>query len=110
MLLLFLETSAEVITPPTGWQTAITSSVGTPGDVAATRLTVFWKIAVTGETDPVVVTNPGDHLNGHTIALRVATAGDQFFFDTSATSNLPTASSTATMPAITTSGPNRLVI
>lgn len=71
LMLLIVESANEVvsITSPSGWVEVPNSlvSIGTPADINATRLTLFYKLATTSESS-VVIADAGDHVLG-TIAV-----------------------------------------
>lgn len=104
-LLLFVESANQAVTAPSGW-TEVSNSpqgTGTAGGTAATRLSVFTKVAVSGESAPTV-TDPGDHAAAYIASFDPAdihvTSGDV----------AATASTTATFPALTTTSDNALII
>lgn len=67
LLILACESNGgEAVTTPSGW--ALLATTPQDAGAATTRLTVFWKFAVSGETAPTVA-DPGDHLNCTTFAF-----------------------------------------
>lgn len=65
VFLLYVESADEAVATPSGW----TIVTGSPQSCTAlTRLSVFWRRAVTGDTQ-VTVTDPGDHATGVVIAV-----------------------------------------
>jgi hypothetical protein len=71
ILLLFVETANEAVSTPSGWSTVADSpqGTGTAASTTATRLTVFWRRVVGGETAPTIA-DPGDHAIGQILAFR----------------------------------------
>jgi hypothetical protein len=101
LLLLVVETGDEVPAAPSGWTLMIDGVIA-----GQTRLSIFWKIAVTGETAPTVA-DPGDHQLGHTVAISgvdatrpwdlVAGGGPALVVST-----ITTASASISCPSVTT--------
>lgn len=105
LLLLIVETGSELPSAPAGWQQMTT--VENPGQ---TRLTVFWRIAVAGDTAPTVA-DAGDHQIGHTAAISGVDASRPWDLDDGgqpaiATSILTTASTAVAFPSVTTTTAN----
>jgi hypothetical protein len=90
---------------PAGW--AVAGTVGTPTTTIATRCTVFWKRAVSGDLGgTVTVSNPGNHIGAQVHTLRgVATVGTPL---TSVTS-VSALSGSHTATGITTTNNDTLV-
>src|SRR5262245_12496394 len=111
IMLLFVETANELVavSTPAGWAIVADSpqGTGTAGDVAATRLSVFWKRAIFSETAPVL-TDPGDHTIGQILAFRgCVTSGNPW----DVTSGDTGASSTSvSIPGDTTTVANCLIV
>ena len=70
-LWLICETANETVSAPTGWTSVTNSPQGTgiAGGIEATALSVFWRRAETGDTDPTI-TDPGDHCIAQIVATR----------------------------------------
>lgn len=103
VLVLFLETEAQAITV-SGW----TAAGNSPQNTTGTRLSVFWKRAVEGETDPVT-SDSGDHQVGYIIAVRGCIATENPW-DVTAGGVDSTSDTSGSIPGATTTGPNRLVL
>lgn len=100
-----------VATPPSGWTEDANSpqGTGTAGGTAATRLTLYWKIATGSETG-INIGDAGDHTYGVTFAISgthqtLATAIHQSAGDVASS-----ASTSVTWPAVTTTVPNCLIL
>lgn len=106
LLLLVIETANEAVTPPTGWTLLVEIGTGTAAATDATRLTVFYRVAQTGDTAPTV-TDPGDHQCGHTMAIRCSGGVS---IGNIASDVLTSSSTTVTCPTIATTGTDRLVV
>lgn len=110
IFLLFAETANQACTAPTGW-TEVTNSpqgTGTAGGTAATRLTVFWRRATASESAPTIP-DPGNHCTSVILAFRgCAQSGDPW--DVTAGDVLATASTTVTVPGVTTTVANCLIV
>lgn len=109
IMLLFVETANEVVAAPSGWVAVADSpqGTGTPGDAAATRLSVFWKRAVLSETAPVI-TDPGDHVVAQIFAARSCIATGNPWDVTSG--NTGSSSTSVSIPGDTTTVNNCLVV
>ena len=112
LLLLFIETENQSIsvTSPSGW-TEVTGSpvtTGTAGAAGGVRLTVFYKIH-SGSEASVVITDSGDHQAAIILAYRDI---DTFApFDVTPVSSVTTpASTTLTLPGITTATANAWIV
>ena len=110
LLLLLCETAAESVTAPTGWTeigAQASQSTGTAAAIGATRLAVFYRFYTTGLAAPTTnaVTN---HIAGQTIALRGVNRRNPFSGATSGF--LATASASLTMPAVSTTAPNSMIV
>lgn len=105
LLVMFLETADETITVA-GWTELPTVS---PQSVAgATRLTVFYKIAVGG--DATTTSDSGDHQIGRIIGITASTFNLVNPIDSSAGGVRDPASTTATVPGPTTTQAQCLVL
>lgn len=110
IFVLFVESSNEVITAPSGWTEAPNSpqGTGTAATAASTRLGVFWRRAVGGDTAPTV-TDTGDHTVGFIAAFSgCVTSGSPW--DVTAGSVKSSTSTTGTIPGATTVTPQTLVV
>ncbi len=67
MMILFCETLNQTVTAPSGWTQSSASPFNNPSDV--TRLTLFYKRYVSGDTNPTI-TDPGDHIIASIAAFR----------------------------------------
>ncbi len=67
MMILFCETGIDTVTAPSGWTQSSTSPYNNPSNV--TRLTLFYKRYVSGDTNPTI-TDPGDHIIAGIVAIR----------------------------------------
>lgn len=72
IILLFTESANENVAVPDGWTEAPGSPVGTgvAADVAATRLQVFWRRAVSDKETAPFVADPGDHVVAAMMSVR----------------------------------------
>lgn len=114
ILLLFVETANQAITIPTpngGVWTAVTLSpqgTGTAGAAGATRLTVFWS-RYNGTQGAPTTSDSGDHQFAQIIAYRgVTTTGNPW--DITADSVLAPSSSAVTLPGVTTTVTDTLIV
>lgn len=104
-LLAFIETANQAVTTPAGWAAVGTAiGTGTAGGTAATRLSIFTREAVAGDSNTQLQTaDPGDHWGGRVVAF---TACDIHVMATSTGSS----STSGTAPSVTTTVPNCLVL
>lgn len=101
------ESENQSIFTPTGWGLAAGGAVIVSTGVV-TRLTVFWRRAVAGDTDPTVV-DPGDHVVARIIAVRgCVTTGNPW--NVSATATELVADTSVSVPGATTTAPDCLVL
>jgi hypothetical protein len=105
ILVLFLETFNEAITV-SGWTEAADSPVINTS-VQPTRLTIFWKRAGASESAPTT-SDSGDHQAGQILGVRGCLASGDPWDDT--TSGTQLFGLTVTVPGITTTVANALVI
>lgn len=107
ILVLFIETgSADTVSTPTGYSIAGSSPQSDTTD--ATKLSIFWKRAASGEAAPTI-TDPGDHCVAQLIAIKdCVTSGDPFNATTGSIDT--TSSTTTTLPAVTTTVDECLVL
>ncbi len=110
--LLVIETSGEgttlSITTPTGWQAVPGSPVTDLATIAGSKLQVWWKRAASAAEGAVTVPDSGDHQVARIFTFRNCIAtGDPW--DVTTTGNKTTASTTATVPAVTTTVADTLI-
>lgn len=85
-----------------------TEAGSSPVNNSNTRLTMFWKRATSSESAPAT-SDSGSFQIGQIIAIRGCVASGDPWEATNGTSAAG-ASATATMPTVTTLGPNRLIV
>ena len=109
LLMLFVETANEVVTTPTGYTIAPSSpqGTGTAGAAGGTRLSVFYKIAGTSEGS-VSVADSGDHQDAVILAFR--NVDDLNPFNTSSGGVQATAATSLTLPSVTTSRSQCMIV
>jgi hypothetical protein len=109
--LLVIETGGEgtTLTPPSGW-TAITSTPVTDiADATGSKLHCWWRRATSNAEASVSTGDSGDHQIAVMTTYRgCATTGDPF--DVTTTGNKTSASTTATVPAVTTTVGQTLIV
>jgi hypothetical protein len=111
IFLLFVESANQTIAVPTAGWAEVTGSpqgTGTAGGTAATRLAVFWKRAIAGDTAPTV-TDPGDHAVGRVLAFRGCVASGNPW-DITAGDVDTTADTSGSIPGATTTSPDTLIV
>lgn len=113
ILLLFVESANQTIslTTANGFAEVTTSpqGTGTAAGTAATRLAVYWKRATGSDSAPTVA-DSGDHQVGRIIAIRgCKTSGDPWNV-TPAGDVAATASTSVTIPGVTTSVNNCMIV
>lgn len=102
---LFVETNdAGVVDTPTGW-TPITDPIVVAGQ---TKLWSFWRRATASESAPTV-NDAGDHATGFVAVFRECKLSGSPI-DVVATDTETTADTSASFPAVTTTGPDRIVV
>lgn len=111
--LLVIETSGDGttvdITTPTGWEAVPGSPVTDVATAAGSKLQVWWKRAASASEGAVTVPDSGDHQMARIFAFRNCIAtGDPW--DVTTTGNKTTASTTATVPAVTTTVSDTLIV
>jgi hypothetical protein len=101
----FVETNSETVTPPTNWATAATIAVSSG---TLTRLTALWRRLNTSETAPTIA-DPGNHAIGRMIVIRgCRTTGNPF--EAAQTSQELTADTSVSIPGVTTTNPDVLLL
>ena len=108
ILILPVETAAtESVSTPSGWN--LLDQAYETGDASTgTRLTVFWKRAVGGDTAPTI-TDPGDHAVGRIVAYRdCKRTGDPFDAVTGGVDS--SAGTSVSITGVTTTAANCLVL
>jgi hypothetical protein len=101
----YIETNSETVTAPTNWAQAASASV-TSG--TTTRLTAFWRRLTAGEAAPAY-SSVANHKVGRMIVVRgVRTAGNPFSIAPASTELV--ADTTVSIPGMTTSNPDCLIL
>lgn len=111
LMLLFVETANQAVTQPSGW-TEVTSSpigTGTAAAIGAVRLTVYYRFWQSGDSAPSVAVTSGNHVTAIIAGYSGVSASTPFDGVTPVTSTAA-ASTTATMPGITTGSANAWVV
>ena len=111
LLLLLCQSANQVIALPTGWLEVGTQSsqaVGTASTALGTRLAVFYKFT-TGTEANVAVADSGTVTTGQIFAFRGVNRKGPFNAITSGAS-LATGSTAVTMPSVTTTIPNSMIV
>lgn len=99
IFVIFIETQAtETVTTPTGY----TASAINPQTATGTRLWMFWRRAVGGDTAPTIA-DPGDHMLVQLFAVRGATTSGNPF-RTEAGGNVATSTTADFLSAAATAG------
>jgi len=105
LMLLICETATESVSAPSGWS----ELTGSPVAATATRLTIFYRRFVTGDSAPTV-TFTGNHISGRIVSLcGVKNSGDPVNAQASTTQAVAS-SGTITWPAVTSTVKNTLVL
>lgn len=102
-----IETGNSPVSAPSGWDLLGEVGVGTAGVATAARLTLFGRIAVSGTESQTFFSTDGSFIQGRMFVFRgVPPTGyvDAFNSASGATST------TITLPGVTTTGANRLVL
>lgn len=113
LLLMFLENQGTGESAPTasGWTqllTQVTADDGGAGNTD-TRLTVLYRIAASG-SDATTTNDPGDHIVGRIIGITRGTFDGTTPFHQSTSSKEDTADTSASLPTVTTTINNCLII
>lgn len=103
--LLVVETANEAVVAPAGWLAVANS----PQSTSDTRLSVFWRRAISSSEPHVAVFDPGDHVIAQILTFRGCTTSG-FPWDVTAGYAAATASSSVTWPFVTTSVDNTLIV
>jgi hypothetical protein len=111
--ILVIETGGEgttlSITAPTGWAAITGSPVTDVTTTSGSKLQVWWKRAASAAETSVTVPDSGDHQVARIYTFRgCITTGDPW--DVATTGNKTTASTTATVPSLTTAVQDTLVV
>lgn len=111
LLILAVETANVAVATPAGWNVATSSPVSTgPANTAGgIRLSVFWRFFQTGDTAPSVSATGADHTTARIHAFRGVDSATPFDGVTPTTSTAA-ASTTLTMPGLTTVTANAWVV
>ena len=97
------------ITSPSGWQAVSGSPVTDLATTAGSKLQVWWKRATSASEASVTVPDSGDHQIARIYVFRdCITTGDPW--DVTTTGSKTTASTTATLPAVTTTVENTRIV
>lgn len=94
-------------TTPSGWTLLAQVGAGTPGAALSTMLSVYGRIAASASESSAPVGRNGAFLQGRMYVFR-GTATSGFVDDVATTSGATSA--TLSLPSVTTTGPNRLVL
>ncbi len=109
--ILVVETANEAVTTPSGW-TAVASSpqgTGTAAGTAATRLSMFWRRAASAAETAAAIADSGDHQDGAIMVFRgCITTEDPIHVSTGSVN--ATASTSATLPSVTTTVDDCVVV
>jgi len=103
-MVLIAESANQAIAAPSGW-TEVTGSpqgTGTAAGTAATRLAVFTRVYQSGDAAPTI-TDPGDHCIARIHRFEASTVGES-------AGNTSSASTSGTMPSITTTADDALIV
>jgi hypothetical protein len=111
--ILVIETSGNdstiSVTTPSGWQSVPGSPVTDIADATGSKLQVWWKRAASTSEAGAEVPDSGDHQFARIYTFRgCASSGNPW--DVTTTGNKTTASTTATVPAVTTTVGNTLIV
>lgn len=109
--LLFIQSSNEAIATPAGWAQVTNSpqSTGTAATAGAVRIAVFWKLCNGTENGTTVsVADTGNHTVGQIAHYRGCDNASPF--DVTAGGTKAAASTTATLPAVTTTVADCLIV
>jgi len=114
VLLLFVQTSNQGVTAPTGW-TELTSSpqgTGTGGNAGSVGLSAFWRVAQTGDSGSVSVADGGNHQYGVIVAYRGVDTSGATPFDVTPVGGVQSTATTsgATGTSVTTSTADAMVV
>ena len=109
--LLVIETANQSVSAPAGWLAVANSpqGTGTAGSSTATRLTVFYKRALSASEGVVLLPDAGDHIVGQILTFR-GCVNTGFPWDTTAGNVVSTTSTIVSMPSVTTAVDNTLVV
>lgn len=109
LLLVFLESANEPPAVPSGWSIVPNSAqgVGSPGTAGAVAITALYKFASSLEK-PVTFDASGDHLCGISAAFR--NVDEIFPFSATSGGIQPTASTTLSLPPVTTTRSQCLIV
>lgn len=107
--LLLVNTSNQALATPAGWTLVGTTGTGTAATADSAAIYVFWKRATSGAEPVAVIPDSGDHQVAVIVTFRgcVLTGPP---VDVFATSIKAANATTSTLPEVTTSGADRLVV
>ena len=108
--IMVVETSGNesINTVPTGWAHVTGSPVTDVASTAGSKLTILWKRAASSSESTLSIGDSGDHQTARIFTFRgVITTGNPW--DVVTTNTKTTASTTSTLPAVTTTVANTLV-
>lgn len=109
--ILVVETANEAVTTPSGWTPVVSSpqGTGTAGGTAATRLSMYWRRAVSAAESAAAVADSGNHQVGAILVFRGCITTENPVHVSAGTINA-TASTSATLPSVTTTVVDCVVI
>jgi len=109
-LLLLCESANETITAPTGWTeigAQASQATGTANAAGGVRLAVFYRYYTAGLGNPTCGTTT-NHITAQIMALRNVNKRNPFSNSTSGV--LATANTAVTLPAVSTTAPNSMIV
>jgi hypothetical protein len=109
--LLLVQTSNQAVTQPTNWGTAPSSGAGTgtAGALGSVGIYAFWRRAVSTAEADAGVADAGDHVKARILVFR-GCENASTPFDVTASGVLTPASTAVSIPGVTTTGADRLVL
>ena len=106
---ILVENANQIPSTPAGWTALASTGTGTAGATAATGIAAFWKRAASGTEANVTITDPGARAIGVLLVFRgCLTSGSPI--DVSATSVQATVSAAVSIPGVTTTQGDELVV
>ena len=106
---LLVESANEAVSTPAGWTAIANAGTGTAGNSAATSIYGFWKRAASAAEASVVVADTGARQIGVILVIRGCIT-DASPIDVSATSTQATVSASVSMPGVTTTVDEALIL
>lgn len=112
LLLLLVESANQAVTldaaSSANWALLMQPGVGTAAAATASRVTIFQRVATNTSDDDAVINDAGDHIAAQMIAISHPDGTPVIDVSTSNTSSAT--NNNGTIPAVTTTGADRLVI